>query len=299
MTLPALSVRSELGDTPMADVVRVARGLDDALHAPRLIILIHGYQNSETAAHESFSTFAERLATVGWPTALARFGTLWEFHWPGNHPNRIVSLATYSVRVPEAIRAGEKLAEFLGDLSAEQEVCLVAHSLGCRVALETVHKIGLMGAGYRGPQVSQVFLMAAAVPVPLCESGQRLDRAAPGDVHHVYHSNRDSALTRAKFGIGQSGYGGELERGPAVGLEGAPEPRWASSVPTGIDHGGYWSSYLVAEDIARRLGVVTERSLPEHTVPVWDLEDLWVSLDAEEGMAEREITSRDATESVA
>jgi pimeloyl-ACP methyl ester carboxylesterase len=259
-----LSVRADDGFSPMADDVRIERGRSIDLSAPRIVILIHGFQNSPAKAHRSFESFMAALRTTAWPSDTQRYGEFWEFHWPGDHPNTAASIATFPVRVPDAIRAGEKLAEFLDGLAATQEISLVAHSLGCRVALECLHKIRRLGQRYRGPTVVHTFLLAAAVPASLCEPTQRLDRAVGGRFQYVFHSTKDSALKPSKFGVGEYLYG---EHGEAVGCRGEPEARWSESHRTKLQHGQYWSSYQVAEVIARIMGPPGNRSLPHAALP--------------------------------
>src|ERR1700730_15346467 len=91
----ALSVRPRTSaETPTADEVYVASGSENDLKAAQqLVILIHGFHNSQAAAESSFESFRRRVDQ----TIPAH--ELWEFHWPGNHPRPWTSRATYGIRL--------------------------------------------------------------------------------------------------------------------------------------------------------------------------------------------------------
>lgn len=236
--------------------------------ADRLVILIHGYQNSAVKAERSYLDFRAAMRDAIAPGRERQLGPYWEFHWPGNHHRGLISLATYSVRVPIALIAGERLARwFLNGLDkGDQRVILVGHSLGCRVALEAVKTIRQMGDEYKGARIEAVFLLAAAVPQECCRrtgDNKWYPNAYEGSVEHVFHSENDRALGLA-FRAGQFGFG---EDGAAVGRDGRPQDRWESEVDTQLDHGEYWSSKYVAETIGWLLRLRNLRPLPIHLVP--------------------------------
>jgi Alpha/beta hydrolase of unknown function (DUF900) len=258
-----LSVRSDYADQPMGEEVTVD-GSAVELYAPRLIILIHGFQNSESKAHQSYSKFRAALRSALWLHDEQLLGTFWEFHWPGDHPNVAMSVVTYSARVPDARESGRLLAEFLSELNPDQEVFLASHSLGCRVALDAVRTIRKKGAQYAGATVRGLFLMAAAVPVSYCMPTRLFDRALPDSVEYAFYSRRDRALSRT-FAPGQYLYG---ESGTAVGSHGEPPERWAnhSETETNLRHKDYWGSFVVAEQIGGYMGYIRDRRLPDHSI---------------------------------
>lgn len=245
------------------------RGAPEDLRNPRIVILIHGFANSERAAIKNYERFRKELRTALRGEPETGVGAFWEFHWPGDHPKRRTTLRTYPVRVPEASNAGRMLAEWLSEVTnAEQDVYLIGHSLGCRVALEairTMRRYQRGPAAYKGATVREVFLLAAAVPANLCSPRRIFGSKLPQSREHVFFSGRDHVLSWL-FEPGQAKYG---EKGPAVGLHGDPhqlddhEERWDSRVPTSLGHSGYWKSAKVAEEICRILGIAGERSLPE------------------------------------
>jgi pimeloyl-ACP methyl ester carboxylesterase len=250
-----LSVRSDSPGQQNMRTVRRESGADEALRAPHLVILIHGYQNSKAKASKSFARFRAGVRTTMWVGSERSFGEFWEFHWPGSHPVSAISVATYSARVGPAILAGTYLADFLDTLKPNQTVDIVAHSLGCRVALETISRRALHPAPGGGARIRQVHLLAAAVPAPQCVAGEPLERQAAEDEQYVYYSMHDRALSIG-FPLGQRIYG---ERGAAVGRDGSPDGRWTSRIDTQLGHSDYWPSLFVAADVA---GLISGRVPP-------------------------------------
>ena len=235
------------------------------LDGPRLVILIHGYQNSETAAMRSYDRFRGVLRTALWIDSEEELGTFWEFHWPGDHPNKVISIATFAARIGDARQSGQLLAEFLGGRSPEQEVILIAHSLGCRVALDAERSIRRLGPRYHGATIRGLFLMAAAVPETLCDPGRQFDRPVPGSLDYAFYSHRDTVLAKT-FPLGSQMYG---EGRDAVGSDGDPQSRWErrDETGTGLRHKDYWGSYPVAAQIGGYLGYAGDRPLPDRRDP--------------------------------
>src|SRR4051794_24091940 len=92
--------------------------------------------------------------------------SIWGVHWPGDHESKAVSFAMFNDRIPKAYTSGQMLSEqWLSDRRGKR-IVLIAHSLGCRVALEAVR--WLRTHSVAGVEIDAVFLMAAAVPVRQC-----------------------------------------------------------------------------------------------------------------------------------
>jgi len=239
------------------------------LDCPRLFLLVHGFANDEQEAHASFEAFQSALAaTSDFDSSL--LGSVWEFHWPGNHPgNALIDLATFAARIPSAGWSGERLAHFLEHLGethylkSRQQLFIVAHSLGCRAVLEAIREISDNPA-YQGPTIQGVFLLAAAVPVFECLSSGSYQRLSGQAGEYVFYSRSDKALKPFVFGAGQRMLG---EPGRAVGRNGLPDDRWTLRRRTGLQHGEYWGNAGIAEFIAARLrswpGPLPELALPE------------------------------------
>jgi pimeloyl-ACP methyl ester carboxylesterase len=240
--------------------------------APRLLILIHGFNTTEAEAEERYRKFQDELsgALAG---RLGLVGEVWEFHWPGNHPIPEMSDLSYGPRVPIATLSGRELADYLAGLGSHQAVNIVAHSLGCRVALAAIQEIRRMhdNGAYNGATIGQVFLMAAAVPVLFCQATREFPTPAPGSSEHVLYSRRDLILL-AGFRLGQRDLG---EPGNAVGRNGEPIYRWSTRSDMRIDHGDYWTASRVARIIGAIFKPGTWRSLPQQGLPRAD-GGLWI-----------------------
>lgn len=265
-TTNCLNVRSKFPYRNVPDPVRIEGQVTD-LASQRILLLVHGFANSEERAHSSYEKFQAALtAATGYPSGT--WGMVWEFHWPGDYPERrLMSFVTYPERIPVAAQSGDFLARFLHEspyLGKRQDLYIVAHSLGCRVALEAMLAIERMGSHYDGPIVREVTLLAAAVSVFDCVLRSGPFQPVAGGGEHVFYSRRDKALRSYVFGLGQRTLG---ERGKAVGRDGLPVPRWDTYTPTGIGHGDYWGDHDVAKGISSILGIGTanhpERYLPE------------------------------------
>ena len=224
----------------------------------RVVVLIHGYNNTFASAGESYAGFTAHLegldALTFWPLA--------HFFWPGDKPWGALSRASYPVEIGAARRAARELRLFLatlrGPVGAPVEIAFVAHSLGARLLLELLEDARAHAAV---PRVPIAALMAAAVPVARVEPDGVLREAAslPGRAV-VFHSEHDAVL-RWAFRLGQLA-AGEGFASRAVGRFGEPRRGlWAVSVPTPHGHGEYWESRACAEEVARQLGAAPPRSI--------------------------------------
>lgn len=260
-----LTTRSPYGDSQSS--VPVEPGHPDP--GERLLILIHGYQNSEDDAHHAYLRFQERLRGVMPTGGLGSIGEVWEFHWPGDHPRFFLSVFTYSARVESARVSGIYLADHLKRLPGRR-VHIVAHSLGCRVALSAISAIDrkIHDGDYGGAEIGEVFLLAAAVPAHECETkeGRPFPRALSTSREHVLYSRRDLVL-RPFFGIGQGAFG---SRAPAVGHGGLPYFRWTVQLDTALGHGKYWSSRDVAEIVGAAFSTNVPRTSPARWLPEYE-----------------------------
>ena len=243
------------------------RGKRSRLTDSRLIILVHGFNVDLEGARGTYKEFYEKLRVQVGPTPIERYGTFLGFYWPGDHQSWPASVTTFPARIPVAQLAGRQLAEFIKQcLRPDQEVFFVAHSLGCRVVLETLYEIAVLNASgtARLATVRGVFLMAGAVPYRLCEDGAILRRRDPKLRDWVIHSTSDRTLTGA-FPGGEwlfSEGGGE-----AIGRHGWPiasPPRWHRNVRTKLDHPDYWKTWpRVIENVPTMLGDVAPHQLVE------------------------------------
>lgn len=241
------------------------RGRRERLTEGRIVILVHGFNVDMASARGTYEEFLGRLETQVWPAPLKRYGAFFGFYWPGDHRFQPASVATFPVRIAVAREAARQLATLIRRrFRPDQEVFFVAHSLGCRVVLETLYEIAVLeadGAVNLAP-VRGVFLMAGAVPYQRCEGDDifhRRDPERPRD--WVIHSTKDKVL-RAAFPGGEWLY--SEPGGEAVGRHGWPAGRWHCSVRTKLDHGEYWETWPgVLENVPVMLGDALPLQLPE------------------------------------
>ena len=181
----------------------------------------------------------------------------------------IVNQLTFAGRIPTASNAGGVLARWLHLAAPSRHVTLVAHSLGCRVALACVAELlhGPTIAALGGPRVTipSVVLMAGAVRRQECE------RASPvfGDSYpQTYYANLYSyydAVLATGFAAGQALVD---TPGRAIGRWGEPvQGRWDDRVSTNLGHGGYWRSVEVGQCIATSMRVGRTRLLQQAPTP--------------------------------
>ncbi len=224
------------------------RGPLDARARTACLVLVHGFNNTDGQAGNSYLGFRRRQqAMSGLPpfTYDRYFG---DTFWPGDANYWwFLDLADFLVyplavkRAPEAAREIVRLLRLLPNL---QRVDFVAHSLGCRVVLETLALL----RDNPVPRVERVCLMAAAVPVemlvPRGRFGNLLVQLQADQTRvHVLHSTRDKVVFLA-FPPGQA-LAGEpsmhaLGRdGPNALMSGYGSTLTAQSVPS-ANHGDYW-----------------------------------------------------------
>jgi pimeloyl-ACP methyl ester carboxylesterase len=252
--------------------VEVKQGPAWHLRAATVILLIHGFNVDEPAAHRAYEKFAR---SVSWDqeSLSQQFRNVWEFHWPGdlagNHPIR--GKTSYPARPGVAFGVGRELAEFLNsnrDIRQARSIVIVGHSLGCRVALACLARILEMSTSYTGPTVTELLLMAPAVPEELCQPGGDFAEVPPHARGTVLYSRRDEAFRFFVFWKGQRGWG---EPGRAVGRYGGPRGRWEDSVQTRYHHGDYWGSEIVAAMFRTPAG--RYRLVPEYDIGEQDIEE--------------------------
>lgn len=207
-----------------------------------LTIWIHGYNNSEIKIRDTWRATYRRMCALGHQGGLG--GVAW-FFWPGDtFKHRLLSAPFYFMEVRDAVDAGQSLAAYLTGIAVKNpglEVNIVAHSLGCRVALEAAATLSEL----EGPRVRNLLLFAAAVPEGLCVPGGPYgDELARNTT--VLWSTADNVLRRA-FRVGQAmarRFHGEIDPGnrrSAVGCTGQPSSRWnGEATSCGFEHGDYW-----------------------------------------------------------
>lgn len=116
---------------------------------PKITVLLHGFNVNYEEGKDALLRLAKLLPSAGDGAVVATL-------WPGDH---WLGPLSYSFEGRDADDTAAELAKFLGDVvRPTANIAFVAHSLGCRVAMETTDR--LISAGH-DPQ--QVCLMAAAI----------------------------------------------------------------------------------------------------------------------------------------
>ncbi len=280
-----LSVRSTYGRRGVADRPDKSLRYVTEFALPKLLLLIHGFANDEPKASESYGRFVANLRD-----AVARLGSEMDwpvvaFHWPGDYPEHaLISAMTYPARIPVAADSGRLLADFLHDheyMKETNQVFVVAHSLGCRVALELLHDIDSRWS-YGGPRIAGLALLAAAVSSEDCKPDGVFKEVQGHAAGVAFYSRNDKALIGPVFGAGQQIFG---ERGKAVGRFGTPDERWKPSIEMTLQHKQYWGEPLIAKHVAAILGF-GDFPLPENTLA----EDV---LDSRDDSEPRELAARE------
>lgn len=273
------------------------KGPLDAQARRECLVLVHGFNNTDSEAAEGYFGFRTRQKEIFSQPDVGmferRFG---DTYWPGDADwwsfFDKVDFLIYPGAVHTAVKAAKELAELLWRMPNLERVDFIGHSLGCRVALETM----LLLRERTLPVVGRVVLMAAAVPSEMLERdgkfyGLLTELAAQGTPIRVLHSKNDWVLHRT-FPPGQSLAGAKEASSRALGRFG-PSP-WmpgfrSTLTERAIDgalHGDYWGHsktppsrtatedagrFLSLGDIGRDVGVEREVGVPAIPQPPRDL----------------------------
>lgn len=218
----------------------------------KLLLLIHGYNNPKkeaTDTYEGFFSLQQQLANLPPGGDFAPDRNLVEVFWKGDDWGAS-RLLYYPYAVPNARQTAEALATVLKTLAQQRaegiEVEVVAHSLGTRLALETLRYL----ATSPFIVISRIVFFAAATPTFMLQNPtdpdglrQAFDSVVKGGVRSLYSGN-DIVLSWA-FPVGQTlASGNEGFLPTALGHD-----RWESTkVPPSLEqrenrnanHWDYW-----------------------------------------------------------
>jgi len=278
-------------------VPSIFHGNLDAIARRECLVLLHGFNNAEGEAAAAYFGFRGRQNEIfqpGDPSAFdRRFG---DAFWPGDADwwwfFDKVDFLVYPSAVHTAVKAGEQLANLLFHMPNLERVDFIAHSLGCRIALETVQQI----RARTSVVIRYVCLMAAAVPSEMLEPGGRYydlmtALAAESTEIKILHSKQDPVLHVAfPFGQALAGFneasGRALGRyGPAPSMPGFGATLTEREIP-GASHGDYWGHsrndpsvaateaagrFLGLGDIERELGIPRTVGVPMDSMPAREL----------------------------
>lgn len=170
-----------------------------------LLVLVHGFNNHEQEAIESYACTRRRQKSriTAPPLQQALDHMLGDAFWPGDAKWKgkldWADFLHYPAAIGTACVVGRALADHLRGRSDVLTVHFLAHSLGCRVVLEAIRQFALDG----GPKVGKVCLMAAAVPTYMtCPGGDLYGALTLPEALRVLFSPADEVLMTA-FAPGQ------------------------------------------------------------------------------------------------
>jgi pimeloyl-ACP methyl ester carboxylesterase len=222
-------------------------------------VLIHGYNVNRVNGEDGFKAFAQLLQNRGVPE-VSVLGQVVGFLWPGDEDIKFISGLFYPAKMGAARDSAALLTRFIlglrGPNGSPVQVILVAHSLGNRVALETVNDL-LVRANRTWGRMEGLCLMAAAVTVSMTENGGRLSPASKSLRTRNMFSEADNILHWA-FPPGETA-AGEGFFPQAVGRFGNPMTVWNEKFDLQpYDHGNYFtglrSNDKSAQYVAQFLG---------------------------------------------
>lgn len=251
------------------------RASADELTRRECVVLVHGFNNTDSEAAEAYFGFRTRQREIFSPASPDlfehRFG---DAFWPGDADwwslFDKLDFLVYPSAVHTAVPTGAELANAILRMPNLEQVDFIGHSLGCRVVLETL----LLLHGRARPRLRRVVLMAAAVPSEMLEPGGKFydlltAMSAEGTTIDVLYSKADTVLHHA-FPPGQSLAGGREPSQRALGRFG-PSPWMPGFRGTisereigGAKHSDYWGhsktapSRVATEEAGRflRLGAI-------------------------------------------
>jgi esterase/lipase superfamily enzyme len=234
----------------------------------RLILLVHGFNVSEDQAHDrQYQPLTKRLANLGvrWDIG--------EVYWPGDGRIPIIRNLQYPLLIKRANDCSKPFAEYLSECEAPNnmpcEIVLIAHSLGCRLILETLLALTDQLEITNRSAAITIIMMGAAVPVSLVKYDGRLSTGLSiVKKATVLYSRQDFVLSWL-FPLGQVFDQDGRTDLEAVGLRGNPcNGLWhkRSEMPN-YQHGYYWEREDAAREIAAILGVPVAKPLKSRSLP--------------------------------
>jgi pimeloyl-ACP methyl ester carboxylesterase len=122
-----------------------------ATHGKRLLVLVHGYNNSRSFGRERLIRFGNMLAAGGCGDIILAV------LWPGDGWAKAL---TYPFEGRDADDSADALSKWLSINAAfNTRIAFVGHSLGCRVVMNTAQQIARHG----GLTLDRICLMAPAI----------------------------------------------------------------------------------------------------------------------------------------
>lgn len=246
---------------PVADEVWTTGGRIDG--QSQALLLVHGYNNSYDDAETAYAAFERNVRRAGTTGQAAR--PVFGFFWPGDTHLKVISTISYPAQLGPAKQSAERLFNYLrsktGPNGGPLDICLVGHSLGCRVVLELIKRLVAV-RGRTAVTIGKVVLMAAAVPVSKVENPGALGGAAAAAATSLVLFSEEDQVLRFAFPIGET-FAFDAFWPTAVGRHGQPDGGlWSARLPMvqaagarGYGHSDYWGGAESAAATAAMLGL--------------------------------------------
>jgi hypothetical protein len=245
------------GDVSVPPAVSDAHTLACAQH---LVLLIHGYNNDQQAAAEAYDGFHARQRDLD---ANGRYGlgrTFVEVYWPGDAAWGVASFLYYMRSIGHARQTAQALADDLSERFAASSVRIdiVAHSMGCRLALELLRALAAKQATV---DIARIVFMAGAVPTFMLVDAMPPRRLRPGydrvlrEGARSLYSGADRVLAWA-FPAGQTLAPGDegfvpVALGHAFWVDATVPLDLGQDENPGAGHGDYWGWNTQPRPLAR------------------------------------------------
>lgn len=227
------------------------RASADELTRRECLVLVHGFNNTDSEASEAYLGFRSRENEIFSPADPRSYEHIFgDAFWPGDADwwsfFDKADFLVYPAAVHTAVHAGAELASALWRMPNLETVDFIGHSLGSRVVLEALLQLRTRAV----PRVRRIVLMAAAVPSEMLEPHGRfydllIALHGEGTTIDILHSTSDTVLHYA-FPPGQSMAGGREGSARALGRFGPSPlmPGYRANISEreigGAAHGDYW-----------------------------------------------------------
>ena len=157
-----------------------------AITGKKLLLLIHGYNNKESAIRSSYNKIENMMTTHGLLGPGATYDMIIGYAWPGG--DLALSYAFAKKRAEKAAPRVQKM--LLSIASNASALDINTHSLGARVALQALK--GVPGTHIRG-----LYLLAPAVDDESIENGEKFYSSTQAcQKAYVFHSKFDPVLQK-------------------------------------------------------------------------------------------------------
>ena len=229
-----------------------------------VFLLIHGYNTTVARAQERYAALLEPIARR------FRFDprSVWFVSWKGYYdfgtgdPVKLFSGPSYPLQVKAARKSGIALGEWIrkcaaGLFGAAGPFVVIAHSLGCRLALEAL--LATLSPTGRSP-VARLFLMGAAVPTKMLQRKGKLALALTSTKRRVAMCSRADSTLFWLFPVGEAACG-EGFFPTALGWSGEPSASLSARVWRTCGHSGYFDDGVTADYLAEAFGCSVPRRL--------------------------------------